>query len=208
MKSLKPAVTLQAPETAGPAVDGDTETVTKRVAKHELLDASGGVVEDEESATGIRYTLLGNGQTFDWQSGQTAGSELAMIAVFGAKTLATNTSSGLRNSTKGEATPDEQMDAVRERFALIKTGKWLDRTREGVGAKIDLDRLANAICNVQVAEGRYTEADVQNEKLAKTRQKLDEDKAWARKARQHPPFAAEYARLGGAAAVTVDDFAV
>lgn len=199
----------QAPDapTSSATDSGDTETVKRAVAKHELLDSAGAVVDEEETATGIRYTLLANGQSFDWQYGQNADAD-RMIAIFGAKTLATNESSAMRNSTKGAATPDEQIDAVRERFALIQTGKWIDRTREGVGAKIDLDALANAICNVMVAEGKYTEADVSGGKLAATRQKLDDDKAFARKARQHPPFAAEYAKLKGSATVSTDDFAV
>lgn len=200
---------MQAPDapTSSAPDSGDTETVKRAVAKHELLDSAGAVVEEEETATGIRYTLLANGQAFDWQYGQNPDAD-RMIAIFGAKTLATNESSAMRNSTKGAATPDEQIDAVRERFALIQTGKWIDRTREGVGAKIDLDALANAICNVMVAEGKYTEADVSGGKLAATRQKLDDDKAFARKARSHPPFAAEYAKLKGATAVSTDDFAV
>lgn len=204
--ALAAAMVMQAPEQSA-ADSGDTETVKRAVAKHELLDAKGELVENEEEATGIRYTLLANGQAFDWQYGTNPDAD-RMIAIFGAKTLATNESSAMRNSTKGAATPDEQIDAVRERFALIQTGKWIDRTREGVGAKIDLDALANAICNVMVADGKYTPEQVQNEKLAATRQKLDDDKGFARKARQHPPFAAEYAKIKGAAQVTTDDFAV
>jgi hypothetical protein len=200
---------MQAPDTpTSGTAEGDTETVKRAVAKHELLDAIGAVVEEEELATGIRYTLLANNQSFDFQSKMNAGTRETMLCIFGAKTLATNETSALRNSTKGAATPDEQIDAVRERFALLETGKWVDRTREGVGAKIDLDALANAICNVMVADGKYTEDQVKSEKLAATRAKLDEDKAYARKARQHPPFAAEYARIKGASAVSTDDFAV
>lgn len=207
-KIANPQPAMQAPDATTSGSEGDTETVKRAVAKHELLDSSGAVVEEEELATGIRYTLLANGQAFDFQSGMEPGKRETMLTIFGAKTLATNETSALRNSTKGAATPDEQIDAVRERFALLETGKWVDRTREGVGAKIDLDALANAICNVQVAEGKYTEDDVKNEKLAKTRQKLEDDKVWARKARQHPPFAAEYAKIKGAAQVTTEDFAV
>lgn len=206
MRKIK--ATLQSPEPQSAAADGDTENVKRAVAKHELLDASGAVVENEEEATGIRYTLLANNQAFDFQSSMTPGERNTLLAIFGAKTLATNESSAMRNSTKGAATPDEQIDAVRERFALLETGKWVDRTREGVGAKIDLDALANAICNVMVADGKYTNDQVQSEKLAATRAKLDDDKVFARKARQHPPFAAEYARIKGAAQVTTDDFAV
>jgi len=200
-------VPQQAPEQSA-ADSGDTEVVKAKVAKHELLDATGAVVEEEELATGIRYTLIANNQSFDFQSGMPAGERNTMLVLFGAKTLATNESSAMRNSTKGSATPDEQIDAVRERFALLETGKWVDRTREGVGAKIDLDALANAICNVQIAEGRYTEEEVKTSKLAATREKLENDKAWARGARQVPKFAAEYAKLKGAATKSVDDFAV
>jgi hypothetical protein len=207
-KTISPQPMMQAPDAPAGSDSGDTETVKRAVAKHELLDAGGAVVEEEELATGIRYTLLANSQAFDYQSGMEPGKRETLLVVFGAKTLATNETSALRNSTKGSATPDEQMDAVRERFALLETGKWVDRTREGVGAKIDLDALANAICNVMVAEGKYTAEDVTNSKLAATRAKLDDDKAFARKARQHPPFAAEYAKIKGAAAVSTDDFAL
>lgn len=201
-------INLQAPEGTTGASDGDSVAVKQKVAKHELLDSAGAIVENEEEATGVRYTLIANNQAFDFQSGMTPGERNTMLVLFGAKTLATNESSAMRNSTKGEASADEQIDAVRERFALLETGKWVDRTREGVGSKIDLDALANAICTVMVADGKYTNDQVQTEKLAATRQKLDEDKSFARKARQHPPFAAEYAKIKGAAAVTTDDFAV
>lgn len=206
MKTL-PTPTMQAPEATTGAASGDTETVRKQVAKHELLDTAGAVVENEEEANGVRYTLLANNGVFEYQFGKSAEAD-KLLALFGAKTLATNESSASRNSTKGEGSPDEQIEAVRERFALLQTGKWVDRTREGVGAKIDLDRLANAIANVQVAAGMYTEEQAKTEKVAKLRAKLEEDKAWGRKARQQPEFAAEYAKLGGAALASVDDFAV
>jgi glycerol-3-phosphate cytidylyltransferase-like family protein len=199
---------MQAPDAQTGAADGDTETVKRAVAKHELLDANGAVVENEEEATGIRYTLLANNQAFDFQSGMTAGERNTMLVIFGAKTLATNESSAMRNSTKGAATPDEQIDAVRERFALLETGKWVDRAREGVGAKVDLDALSEAICNVFVAEGKWTDDQVASEKKAAVRAKLDDDKTYARNARKHPPFAAEYARIKGAAQVSTDSFDV
>lgn len=201
-----PKATMQAPDAATGAADGDSETVKRKVAKHELLDASGNVVENEEEATGIRYTLLENNQAFDFQSGLTAGERNTMLTIFGAKTLATNESSALRNNAKGAATADEQIDAVRERFALLETGKWVDRTRDGVGVKIDLDVMANAICNVMVAEGKYTETDVTSGKMAEQRQKL-EAKEYLAKARKMPAFAAEYAKLRGASTVSIDDFA-
>ena len=201
-----PAPSLQAPESGGaaPAIKDEK----KKRAEHDLLAADGSVVDDEESANGIRYTLVAlPDRPFTYQFGANPQVD-KFLALFGAKTLATNESSAVRNSAKGEGSAEEQIEAVEARFALLATGAWVDRTREGVGAKVDLDALANAICNVMVAEGKYTADDVTNGKLAATRQKLDDDKVWARKARQHPPFAAEYAKLKGASQVTTDDFSV
>lgn len=196
-------ITRQAPESAA----GSDTVVSKRaVAKHELLDAAGNVVENEEEATGIRYTVLANNQAFDFQSGLEAGQRNTMLIIFGAKTLATNESSAIRNNPKGEGTPDEQIDAVRERFALLESGKWVDRTREGVGAKLDLDTFANAICNVMVAEGKWTEDQVKTAKMAETRQRL-EDATYRGKARKFAAFVTEYGRLKGQTSVSIDDFA-
>jgi hypothetical protein len=203
-KMIETSVVLQqAPETASPG--GDTEVVKRKVANHELLNAAGEVTESEEEATGIRYTLLANNQSFDYQSGLEPGKAATMLAVFGAKTLATNETSAARNNSKGEASADEQIDAVRERFALLNDGKWVDRTREGVGAKVDLDALAEAICRVLIAEGKSTQADVDGGYKAKVRAKLDDDKTYARKARSYGPVANEYANLVGRTTATVDD---
>lgn len=201
------AVTLQAPDapTGGAPSGGDEEVVKRQVAKHELLNSAGEIVENEEEATGIRYTLVANQQAFDFQSGMNPGERNTMLVIFGAKTLATNETSAARNNTKGSASPDEQIDSVRERFALLETGKWVDRTREGVGAKVDLDALTQAICQVVVAEGKMTQADVDGGYKAKVRAKVDEDKVFARKARSMPAVASAYAALVGRSTATVDD---
>lgn len=200
------AITLQAPDTpTTPTTGGDEEVVKRQVAKHELLNSAGEIVENEEEATGIRYTLVANQQAFDFQSGMNPGERNTMLVIFGAKTLATNETSAARNNTKGSASPDEQIDSVRERFALLETGKWVDRTREGVGAKVDLDALTQAICQVVVAEGKMTQADVDGGYKAKVRAKVDEDKVFARKARSMPAVASAYAALVGRSTATVDD---
>lgn len=201
-------VTMQAPESGSAAASGSLKAEKSKRADHELLDVQGNVVENEEEANGIRYTLVALPERpFTYQFGQSADAD-KLLAMFGAKTLCTNESSAVRNSPKGEGTAEEQIDAVMERFALLQTGKWVDRTREGVGTKVDLDAYAQAIANVFISEGKLTEEQVKTEKLAAIRQKLDDDKAYARKARQHPPFAAEYAKIKGSAQVTTDDFAV
>ena len=196
--------TLQAPETAG-ATETEVVEITKaKRANHELIDAQGNVVEAEEDAHGIRYTLLANGQSFDYMYGKNAESD-RMLALFGAKTLCTNETSAARNNVKGAASPDEQMDAVRDRFSLLDSGKWVDRSREGVGAKVDLDALAEAICRVLVSEGKQTQQDVDSGYKAKVRAKLDDDKGYARKARSYGPVGNEYAAIVGKTTATVDD---
>src|SRR5215204_4698782 len=98
-------------------VETETETKRSKVAEHELVDAQNAVTEDEESADGIKYTLVANGKSFTWN--WTAANEQArkLLAIFGAKTLATNETSQARQ--KG-ADADGQLDAVVERFALIQ----------------------------------------------------------------------------------------
>lgn len=173
---------------------GDTEVVKERVATHALLDASGAEVDDEALATGIKYTLRTTGKSFQYQvPGITAGSAAAMLAVFGAKTLATNEASQVRQKDPS----GDQIGAIEERFLLIEGGKWVDRTG-GVGAKVDLDKLAEAIVAVGAKAGKSAD-------FAKVRAKLEDDKAWRSAVRSNPEISAAYADLMGRATKTVDD---
>lgn len=175
----------------------ESEPTKKAVAKHALIDAQGAEVDSEETATGIRYTLLANGERFDYQTGKPAGEPTTMLAIFGAKTLATNETSQSRNNPKGAGSADEQIEAVRDRFALIESGTWIDRTREpGVGTVIDKDVLATAMENVMTAEGK---ADSFNAKggRAKVLERLNADKIYVRNVRQVPAIRDEYIRLVG-----------
>lgn len=172
-----------------------TESKTRQVAKHELVDVNGNLVDDEEHATGIRYTDLATGESFEHQVGGSPGAASTMLAIFGAKTLATNEASQARQ--KG-AEGDAQVQAIKDRFALIGGGQWVDRTREGVGAKVDLDALAKAICTAMVAAGKPQPDE------AEVRLKL-EDKGFARQVRQVPQINQEYARLVGRQGKTLDD---
>ena len=198
----RPAKTLTSPETAGARPSRRSATS----AKHELLDANfalGGDDLAEEQAHGIRYTLLANGKTFDYQYGKSGDAD-RMLALFGAKKLCTNETSAARNNTKGEASPDEQMAAVEERFALLSTGVWVDRTRDGVGAKLDPDALAQAIVDVLVGEGKL-ERDKADDFKADRRAKIEADAAWGRKMRTFPAVATRYNEIVGRSVATVDD---
>lgn len=183
-----------------------TETTKRKVAEHALIDAAKNVVETEEEARGISYTLLENSEKFEWVADEATEAELVLLAIFGAKTLATNETSQARNNPKGSASADEQIAAVRERFALIRGGQWVDRTREGVGvARVDKDALAEAICRVLVASGKKTQAEVDGGHKAATRERLENEPAYLRKARQVPQVADEYTKIVGRPTATVDD---
>jgi len=158
----------------------ETETTASKraVAKHYLLTSTGEVTENEGEATGIRYVSLASGRTFDYQvPGATAGSPQSMLAVFGAKTLATNEASAMRQK---EGDSSDQVGAIEERFALIDTGQWVDRTREG-GPRTDRDALATAAVQIlseaEAAKegGRPFDAATMATKVAELRAKIEAD---------------------------------
>lgn len=182
----------------GAAAAGDEEPVKRKVANHRLVNAAGETVENEEEATGIGYQVVGSQAEFIWQSGGTAGDALTMLAVFGAKTLATNESSAARNRKEDPADSDGQMEAVKERFALINTGKWVDRSRDGVGTKIDLDQLAGAIVDVAQAAGKTAD-------YAALRQKLEEDPNFKKVVQQVAAIKSAYAKRVGRVEKTLDE---
>jgi hypothetical protein len=106
-------------------VDTGDEKVA-RVAKHELLSATGEPVKRVEEAAGIRYTILKSGKVFTYQiPGATPGTPLTMFAVFGAKTKATNEASAYRQAVaRGDDVEGDEYDAVEETFLSIDNGTW------------------------------------------------------------------------------------
>lgn len=179
----------------------------KAVAKHELVDANAGVVDNEESARGIKYTLLNSGKSYTWTFDEANDNERRMLALFGAKTLATNLTSQVRQKLGDKASDEDQLNAVVERFGDIRNGTWVDRTREGgVGRAIDKGLLAQAMGNAQLAAGKLTQ-DQLDAYVIKALEKLEEDAAFVRKARQVPQVADEYIRLVGkpVTTATLDD---
>jgi hypothetical protein len=175
----------------------------EKVAEHEFIDAQGDPVDDGEAAQGYRYTLLANGDTFDWFWAMANEDEKRMLAIFGAKTLATNETSQARNNPKGAGSAAEQMEALRERFTMVRNGQWVDRTREG-GAKVDQPSLATAIVQVLITKGKITEAD-KDATYADKLKMLAEDPTYLRKSRQVPEVAVAYAAILGRQTATVED---
>jgi len=173
----------------------DTEVSERRVAKHSLLNKQGEAVEDFEEATGIRYQDIASGVTFDYQL-KGDSDALRMLALFGARTLATNEASAARQKD------GDQIEAIKARFALIDSGTWVDRTREG-GPRLDHAKLATAVVNVFTNAGKApADPAAAIEKLLKN---WAEDPKKASIAHSVPGVRDEYAKLTGKTTRTVDD---
>lgn len=160
-----------------------------KVAQRDWIDADGNVVA-EELATGVRYTNVESGQTYEWQSGAPAGSDAVMLACFGALTLMGNVANTRINGLDGSG--EEAIGDIKERFELLKTGKWIDRSEGARGPKYDLGKLATAFIEVRAAMGQPVKGTY-DEIL----QKLTEDKSIFAKVRSNPDVQAKYAELAG-----------
>lgn len=172
----------------------DDDTKRKQVAKHELLAADGSITKDITEATGIRYTDLETGETFEYSpKGVEAGTALTMLALFGAKTKATNEASQYRQALAKGETPDveSQVKAISEAFAMIDDGTWREKAEGGGFARIDKDVLANAIIDVKAAAGAA------HEDHATYVAKLTDDKKYFRLVRSVPEVTARYNELKG-----------
>lgn len=179
----------------------DQEPTKRQVAKHSLLDAGGAVVEDMEQATGFRYLDIASGKTFDYQL-KSNSDALRMLGLFGGRTLATNEASAARQKDGDSA---DQLAAIAERFALIDTGVWVDRTREG-GPRVDQAVLATAVLNVMIASGKVAEGE-RDARYAKLLENWAADPKKVTVAHSVPSVRDEYAKLTGKTARTVDDLA-
>jgi hypothetical protein len=174
------------------------ETTRTKIADRDWIGADGKET-DEEKATGVRYTLrhagfFGDnvGQAFDYAL---VGNK--MLEAFGALTLMGNLVNTWKtlDPTERSANP---LDMIRERFELLASGQWIDRTAAAVGARIDKDALASAIVQVATESGRQVD-------YQQVRQMLEEKPDFVRQTRQVPQIAAAYATIVGRAPKTLDD---
>jgi hypothetical protein len=192
--------------------NGQTTTKPKvRRAEHELLDDAGNEVESEEQATGYRFSLIGSDEEpFEWFWKDATDAEKLMTSLFGVKTLATNEASGKRNNAKGiQYAPAEILAAVKSRFDLIRSGQWSADREGGVGATVDRDKLASAICEYLVSSGKKSQDDVDSGGTwDKVRTQLETNQEYFRNARNQPEVSANYAKLMGRTAVTADSLDV
>lgn len=182
-----------------------------RKATHEWLSRDGDVVDDILDGEGYRFTLVGVDEPVDVMLDEIGEKGVRMLALFGAKTKATNEASGVRNNAKIKGTPKAgptyQVAAVKEFFTRLATGEWSAPSEGGGPVKIDKDKLAQAICTVLVQEGKKSQADIDSGHKAKVRQKLEDDPIFVRKSRSVPQVATEYAKLAGQTTGSLDDLA-
>ena len=79
-------------------------------------------------------------------------AQLYMLAGFGGHTLMGN----VTNTWLGDKLPDKlpkAAEAIAERFDLLKSGTWVDRTGAGIGAGVNRDALAEAVVLAYTAAG-------------------------------------------------------
>lgn len=122
-------MTDQTQATAPAATNGSAaDDKRAQVAKHELLMADGRVTTRMEEATGIRYTVVATGKSFEYQTGGEPGNPLTMLAVFGAKTKATNEASSHRQAVqRGDDVDGDEYDSVEDAFVNIDGGVWREK---------------------------------------------------------------------------------
>lgn len=193
----------------------ETKRERKAVAEHDLLDSQGQPFADdakqvEEQAYGISYKLINHNKTFTWNWNDANEAERRMLAVFGAKTLATNETSAFRNDKKNSPTDyDGQYDALESRFADLRNGIWVDRTREPGAPRVNKDALATAICQVMVADGKAAAADIGEAGAGglwdQRRARLDSDPAYMAGARANAKVADIYNTLVGKRTLSSDE---
>jgi hypothetical protein len=131
---------------AAPAATPVTNPEVKResIALHELISAPGGEHTDIQSAVGIRYTDKASKTAFEYIiPGAQPGTPLTMLALFGAKTKATNETSRVRNGAGGDTTA--QMEALDEVFESITNGVWREKAEGGGGTRTDKELLAQVL---------------------------------------------------------------
>lgn len=171
-----------------------------KVSKRDYLDASGEVTKDMESAAGGRYALEG-GKAFDYIFGKSVDTD-RMFAIFGFHTKVGNVANSVLNNKDAPGDMATAGDAIAEFLDLLEGGAWTNPSAGGF-AKIDRDKLAEAIFAVAVATGKAQASDTAYRDRA--RAKLESDKKFLATVRKVDAIAKEYARLVGAQEISVDD---
>lgn len=180
--------------TTAPAADATEKR--EGVAKHELIAAQGGEHTSMDKAVGIRYTDKKSGEVFEYLiPGAQAGTPLTMLALFGAKTKATNEASRVRNGEKGDV--QAQMEAIDEVFANITNGIWREKAEGGSGTRTDKALLAQVLVEKLGDKAQGTVDTYQN--------RLETEEAYYKKVWSNDEIKSEYKRRKGNTGPALED---
>lgn len=168
------------------------------VAKHELIAEAGGEHVDITKAVGIRYTDKTTGEKFEYLiPGAVAGAPITLLALFGAKTKATNEASKVRNGSGGDTTA--QFEAIDEVFANISQGIWREKAEGGGGSRTDKALLAQVLIDALGEKAQGTVDTYQN--------RLETEEAYYKKVWSNEQIKAEYKRRAGKTGPAIDALA-
>jgi hypothetical protein len=135
-----------------------TTKVKKQLANHILLAGTapltGDDAEDYGKATGYRYEDKASTVALDWDYDTASDFAKRSYAIFGFKTRATNVASQVRQKDEN-ASGQAQVDAIRASVALIESGTWVDKSREG--PSYDAETICWAAVDVAAAAGKVTD---------------------------------------------------
>lgn len=173
-----------------PTTDADTK---RQVAKHELIAVPGGEHVNIAVAKGIRYTDLASGEKFEFFPDE---KSIMMLALFGAKTKATNETSRARQ-TGGDS--QAQMEALDEVFGLISTGVWREKAEGGLGSRTDRALLAAVLVAMLGDKAQGTVDTYQN--------RLETEDAYFKKVWSNDDIKAEYKKRKGQTGPALDTLA-
>lgn len=179
--------------TAAPADDKRAS-----VAKHELIAVAGGDHVNITEAVGIRYTDKVSGEIFEYLiPGAQPGTALTMLALFGAKTKATNEASRVRNGQGGGTTA--QFEAIDEVFTNITNGVWREKAEGGGGTRTKLDVLARVLIDALGDKAQGTVDTYQN--------RLETDESYKKKVWSNDAIKAAYKAAIGKTGPALGDLA-
>ena len=181
--------------------DTTTNPKTDRVAvaTHELISAPGGEhTADMTTAVGIRYTDKATGEKFEYIIPDAQpGTALTMLALFGAKTKATNEASRVRNGAGGDTAA--QMEAIDEVFANLTKGIWREKAEGGGGSRTDKALLAQVLVDALGTQAKGTVDDY--------KARLESEDGYIRKVMSNDAIKAEYRKRAGKTGPVIDSLA-
>lgn len=192
-------VTTNAPATETPAAAPEKAKSRDSVAKHELIAEPGGEHTSIDKAVGIRYVDKRDANyKFEYMiPGGVAGSPATMLALFGAKTKATNEASRVRNGQGGDITAE--FEAIDEAFANIDKGIWREKAEGGGGSRTDKALLAQCLVEALGEKAQGTVDTYQH--------RLETEEAYYKKVWSNEAVKAEYKRRKGTTGTAISDLA-